>query len=90
METLLWAPVLLVRPRALGLLPYVRFIWPSSSVHGPRISSRHSILCRHQAVAGLTPVGRRFAFGLQRCRSNVFWSTRLIVYGTRKTPPAGE
>ena len=41
-----------------------------------------SILCGHQAVAGLTPRWEEVCFGLQQCQTDAYLSTMLIVYGT--------
>ena len=43
-----------------------------------------SILCGHQAVAGLTPRWEEVCFGLQQCQTDAYLSTMLIVYGIRR------
>ena len=43
-----------------------------------------SILCGHQAVAGLTDHWEEVCFGLQQCQTDAYLSTMLIVYGIRR------
>ena len=43
-----------------------------------------SILCGHQAVAGLTPSWEEVCFGLQQCQTDAYLSTMLIVHGIRR------
>ena len=43
-----------------------------------------SILCGHQAVAGLTPRWEEVCFGLQQRQTDAHLSTMLIVYGIRR------